>query len=279
MSVGGLFRAMRAAVFAAVCVVLAAIGHVLMSGSPLPWWVLLASVLGVGAVAWALGGAERGRPAVVALTVGVQACLHGCFTLAQASRQAVPAAPDDASAVRQWARFLLCGGDADPQSAARAYHVAVRAGLTHAMRLPPSDTGGALSHTGHTMSGMGDMASMPGMSGMDGMNGMAGMAGIPGMHHMGGMTGTASWGMLFAHILAAVLCGLWLAQGERAAFRLLRALADRAFVPLRLVLAVLLPVPARPRPRPRHSQERRPRRLFLAHTLTTRGPPGEIAVL
>lgn len=32
MSVGGFLRVLRAAVFAAVCVVLAALGHVLMSG-------------------------------------------------------------------------------------------------------------------------------------------------------------------------------------------------------------------------------------------------------
>ncbi|WP_341849527.1 hypothetical protein [Streptomyces cellostaticus] len=99
------------------------------------------------------------------------------------------------------------------------------------------------------------------------------------MHQMGGMTGTVSSGMLAAHLLVAVLCGLWLAQGERAAFRLLRALADRAFVPLLLVLAVLLPFPRRPRLRPCHRRVRRPRRLLLVHTLTTRGPPGETAVV
>lgn len=35
MSVGGFLRVLRAAVFAAVCVVLAALGHVLMSGEGL----------------------------------------------------------------------------------------------------------------------------------------------------------------------------------------------------------------------------------------------------
>ncbi|MFB6961193.1 hypothetical protein ACFCYB_30360 [Streptomyces sp. NPDC056309] len=50
MSASGLFRVLRAAMFAAVCVVLAVIGHVLMSGSPVSWWVLLASVTGVGAL-------------------------------------------------------------------------------------------------------------------------------------------------------------------------------------------------------------------------------------
>ncbi|KOV60467.1 hypothetical protein [Streptomyces sp. MMG1121] len=270
MSVGGVFRVLRAAVFAAVCVVLAAIGHVLMSGSPISWWVLLGCTTAVGGLAWALGGAERGRSAVVALTVAVQTCLHICFTLAQTGRQPAMAAPDDGAAIRQWASYLLCGADPDPGAAARAYDLAVRAGLTHSMRLPSSQGTGTMRHAGHVMPGTGDMAGMPGMSSMPGMT---------GMHHMDGMTGTASWGMLLAHLLAAVLCGLWLAQGERAAFRLLRALADRAFVPLRLVLAVLLPVPRRPLCRPRRRRVRRPRRLLLVHTLTTRGPPREIAVL
>ncbi|MFI1766101.1 hypothetical protein ACH41H_29160 [Streptomyces sp. NPDC020800] len=257
MSVGGLFRVLRAAVFAAVCVVLAAIGHVLMSGSPLPWWVLLASVTGVGAIAWVLGSTERGRTGVIALTVGVQSCLHMCFTLAQAGRHPVMAAPDDAASVRQWASYLLGGTDPDAGSAARSYDLAVHFGLTRTMPLPVAHDMAPMNHIGHSMTGM---------------------DGVAGMHQMGGMTGTASSGMLAAHLLAAVLCGLWLAQGERAAFRLLRALADRAFVPLLLVLAVLLPFPSRPRPRPSHRRVRRPRRLLLVHTLTTRGPPGEIAV-
>lgn len=94
------------------------------------------------------------------------------------------------------------------------------------------------------------------------------------------LAGSSSWGMLAAHVLAAVLCGLWLAQGETAVFKMLRACADRAFVPLRLVLAVLCPPSStqpsfRPAPRPR----RRLRQLLLAHALTTRGPPGETAVV
>ncbi|ANP51067.1 hypothetical protein J2Z21_009619 [Streptomyces griseochromogenes] len=258
MSVGGLFRVLRAVVFAAVCVVLAAIGHVLMSGSPLPWWAVLASVTGVGAVAWVLGGTERGRTGVIALTVGVQTCLHMCFTLAQAGRHPVMAAPDDAAAVRQWACCLLRGTGPGPGSTATAYDLELRFGLTRRMPLPVAHDIVPMNHVGHPMTGMG---------------------GVAGMHQMGGMTGTASSGMLAAHLLAAVLCGLWLAQGERAAFRLLRALADRAFVPLLLVLAVLLPFPRRPRPRLCHRRVRRPRRLLLGHTLTTRGPPGEIAVV
>ncbi|MBY8884229.1 hypothetical protein K7472_05130 [Streptomyces sp. PTM05] len=38
-------------------------------------------------------------------------------------------------------------------------------------------------------------------------------------------------------MLAAVLCGVWLAYGERAAFQLGRAVAVRLFSPLVLLLA------------------------------------------
>ena len=55
--------------------------------------------------------------------------------------------------------------------------------------------------------------------------------------HASWMGGTSSFGMLAAHLLAALLCGLWLAHGERAAFRILRAVAGWLAAPLRLLLA------------------------------------------
>ncbi|MFE6227753.1 hypothetical protein [Streptomyces sp. NPDC057854] len=81
-------------------------------------------------------------------------------------------------------------------------------------------------------------------------------------------------GMLAAHLLAALVCGLWLARGEAAFF----ALAEAALTPLRHLLAVPLgpvPVPADPRRpvrRPRRGA-RRPHVVVLAHVLSRRGPP------
>ncbi|MFH0515644.1 hypothetical protein ACHBTE_00480 [Streptomyces sp. M41] len=259
MSVSGPLRVVRAAVFAAVCVVLATVGHAVMSGAGLPWWMLLSGTAAVAAVGWVFGAQERRRRTVAALTVAIQACLHVGFTLAQphsGGHTSAASAGGGTQSVRQWVAFLLCGPNPTPAQAARAYDIAVQAGLTHRMHAAAAhgDTGAGTS-VGH------DMASMP------------------GMHDMSQMTGTASWGMLAAHVLAAVLCGLWLAQGERAAFALLRACADRAFVPLRLVLAVLRPLPRpaalRPYPHPRQ----RMRQALLVHSLTTRGPPGTVAVL
>jgi hypothetical protein len=84
--------------------------------------------------------------------------------------------------------------------------------------------------------------------------------------------------MLAAHLLAAVLCGLWLAYGERAAFALLRAVASRLAAPLRLALALHITA-ERPRPRVRRGRvDRSPRRLLLVHAITSRGPPAGTAV-
>ncbi|MEV7796257.1 hypothetical protein AB0O68_30365 [Streptomyces sp. NPDC087512] len=246
MSAGGFLRVPRAAVFAAVCVVLAALGHVLMSGEGLPWWVLLCGVAVVGAVGWAFGAHERRRRTVAGLTVLVQTCLHIAFTLVQSGNRPVTAAvPGDAQSLLQWADRYLCGAAPTPEQAARAYDIAVAAGLH------PTDH--VASHGAHSTAST--------------------------SHDMTHMAGSSSWGMLAAHALAAVLCGLWLAQGEAAVFKMLRACADRAFVPLRLVLAVLRPRSTPPSFRPAPRPRRGLRQLLLVHTLTTRGPPGETAVV
>jgi hypothetical protein len=92
------------------------------------------------------------------------------------------------------------------------------------------------------------------------------------------MGGSSSYGMLVAHLLAALLCGLWLAYGERAAFRILRAVAGWLAAPLRLLLA-LPATPDRPRLRVRRRRsDRAPRLLLLVHAITSRGPPLGTAV-
>ncbi|WP_308404933.1 hypothetical protein [Streptomyces sp. 35G-GA-8] len=132
--------------------------------------------------------------------------------------------------------------------------------IQHVLCAAPAVT--MADHTHHTMAGM---AGMPGMS--DGMAMGTGQGGI------------APFGMLSAHLLAAVLCGLWLAFGERAAFQCLRACAGWIVAPLRLPGAVptsSAPPPARvdlP-----HTVDR-PRQLLLAHAITSRGPPTGTAVL
>ncbi|MEU6389416.1 hypothetical protein [Streptomyces sp. NPDC046939] len=240
--------------FAAVCVTLASAGHVLMTGVPVPWPALVLAGVGTGLAGWAFAAAERRRRTVIVLTVTVQAGLHQAFALAQSLARPVSMPGATSARGPDWAQ-MLCGNPS-PQEAARAYDLAVRAGLLHST---------------HLQAAAGDGAAMP--------HGMAGIPGMSGVHHLGGMTeGGTSWGMPAAHLLAALLCGVWLAQGERAAFRVLRSVADRAFVPLCLILAVC-PACDVPSPIRRSSAPvARLRPQFLAHALTSRGPPGAPAV-
>ncbi|WP_203184559.1 hypothetical protein [Streptomyces pratensis] len=261
-------RAVRAATFAAVCVLLAATGHVLMSGAQVPGWVLLAAFTGTTLTAWALAGHERGPAAVTSVAVVVQTALHVCFTLAQSLVQE-PAQARPVSFARQWAEELLCGDGAKTISEREAVRIVTDAGLGSVIFPPPGTPGtpGAMSaeadgrhHAVHVMADHGS----PSVG-----------AAMHGGHDTVAMSPT---GMLAAHFLAALLCGLWLAYGERAVFRLLRAFAGRLRTPLQLLLC-LTPTPGRPRPRLRHPRAVRAfRQLLLVHIITSRGPPTGTAV-
>ncbi|MGI5347438.1 hypothetical protein ACQEU8_04510 [Streptomyces sp. CA-250714] len=232
MTVGWGSRTLRAGMFAALCVLVAAFGHVLMSGSDVPAWALAAGAAVTGAGGWYLAGRERGLPTVVTVVVAAQALLHSAFSLAQSLAPAPP----------------------EPASRGASMH------MGHHM--------GAMDHaTGSASTGMGHMGAAPTGS----------------MEHMGHMghsaSGTWSLGMLAAHLLAAVLCGLWLAYGEKAAFRILRAVAGWLAAPLRLLLAAPL-TPNRPRVRAaRRRSDRAPSLLLLHHAITSRGPPATAAVV
>ncbi|MFI6375628.1 hypothetical protein [Streptomyces sp. NPDC050546] len=202
MTAGWCARTVRAAVFAAVCVLLAALGHALMSGATAPGRTLAAGFAVTSGVGWALAGRERGFPLVVLVVVVVQGALHSAFSWGRS------ASPVDMGSLH----------------------------LGHAAHT---------AHLGHTAHGTGD---------------------------------TSSLGMPAAHLLAALLTGVWLAFGEQAAFRLLRAVAGRLAAPLRLPLS--LPAPPRgPRLRPARERAERVPRLTFAYTITSRGPPAGTAVL
>jgi len=209
-------RTLRAAVFAAVCVLLAALGHVLMSGSAVAWWTLVAGTVVMGGAGWCLAGRERGLPLVVGVVVVAQGALHSAFSFTRGTAGSAGMSMDSMD-------------------------------MTHTGTGTSADMGMAMGHMAHGGHGTDVLSS--------------------------------SYGMLAAHTLAALLCGLWLAYGERAAFRILRAVAGRLVAPLRLVLA-LPATPDRPRLRPRRgSSDRAPRLLPLVHAITSRGPPTRIAVV
>ncbi|MFH9399263.1 hypothetical protein ACH4JS_05680 [Streptomyces sp. NPDC017638] len=235
MTVPGWCRTARAGVFAAACVLLAALGHVTMSETPVPGWAMAAGALATGVAGWLLAGRERGRTSIVVVVTAAQMVLHETFSLAQSSASG------------------------------------------------PAPMSHAHPSTGMRSMDMGSMGSMDmdSMGGMDmGSAGHAvhGTAGLGHLHGMTGMSGAASVGMAVAHLLAAVLCGLWLAYGERAVFRVLRAAAAWLAAPLRLLGA--LPTPFR-RPdvhRRRAVDAPAPVRLLLCCSLTFRGPPVGTAV-
>ncbi|MEW2485535.1 hypothetical protein [Streptomyces sp. NPDC048411] len=262
MKPGHCSRAVRAAMFAAVCVLLAAVGHVLMSGTTVPWWALLPAFAGTAAAAWALAGRERGLLTVTAATVAVQAVLHSLFSLAQSVVQ--PSLPAGDSFARQWAAHLTCGlGSEGELSAEEALRIVENAGLGRLVSQPPPGTAATDALGGHAMHHMG--SSPTGVV-------------TPGAgHDMAAMSPT---GMLAAHLLAAVLCGLWLAYAEQGFFRCLRVLAGWLRAPLRVLFGLFVPVTDRPRVRVRRDfGARRPRRLLLVHAITSRGPPTGTAVL
>ncbi|MFV8186177.1 hypothetical protein [Streptomyces sp. AF1B] len=245
MTAGWCSRTLRAAVFAAVCVLLAALGHVLMSGTDVPAWVLAAGFAATGTAGWCLAGRERGLPLIVTVVVAVQAALHEAFSLAQSSS----------------------GGAAS--SGMKSMHMG-------SMDMDSMDMDSMHMGSMH-------MGSMP-MHSMDmGHMDMAHMDMSP-MPHMGHMAQPmdgwgSSYGMFAAHLLAALLTGLWLAYGEKAAFRILRAVAGRLAAPLRLLLA-LPPAPDRPRVHLRRPRsDRAPSLRLLVHAITSRGPPAGTAVV
>ncbi|WP_314246733.1 hypothetical protein [Streptomyces sp. DSM 40907] len=231
--------------FAALCVLLAATGHLLMSGVAVPWWALSVAFPGTAATAWALAGRERGLLAVTTAAVAVQAVLHAGFTLSQ----------------------TLAGASAPTGSG----QMSPMTPMTGTAQPPGAGMPTAPAHLHHAMHGTADAASA--------VTGATGATGGPlpgGVHEAAAMSPA---GMLAAHLLAAVLCGLWLAHGERAVFRVVRTVAGRLWTPLRLLLRTAVPAhrpPVRVRHRRRH---RAPRRLFLAHAITSRGPPAGTAVL
>ncbi|MDT9682163.1 hypothetical protein RND61_08760 [Streptomyces sp. TRM76323] len=225
---GPALRLVRAAVFAAVCVLTAALGHSLASGSPLPLGFLAGAMAVTTAAAWWLARVERGALQITATTVGAQLALHSFFSFAPApggghhQHHRAVALPQSA----------CMGGATDP--------VAQAVWQAHTGTVPPAPPGPE-SPVAYVVQ----------------------------------LITHGSWTMFFAHVLAALVCGLWMWRGEAAVFAIARSLHCAFFEPLRLVLAGL--PPARPLSVPRGApvavHPRRLRDLLLRHAMSRRGPP------
>ncbi|MFD8426531.1 MULTISPECIES: hypothetical protein [Streptomyces] len=260
---GNDLRILRAAVFAAVCVVLAAAGHTLASCATVPLWSLGAGFLGAVLVAVPLAGRLRSLAGIVTLLALGQTALHALFGLGQhGTTVATPAtasgggtgALSDASLVQQAAR-LVCGTTAAAISPTQAQRI-----LTDA-RVAPDATTGAAHHPADALSTAGTSASL-----------------LPSLP------------MLLGHVLAALAAGWLLRRGDLALARLVElsahsahSMAEAAFVrALRAALSLVRTLHAGlagapgtgPRlPRPALWVPPRPRTTALQHTVVRRGPP------
>ncbi|MER7644571.1 hypothetical protein [Streptomyces sp. NPDC126522] len=264
---GGELRVLRAAVFAAVCVVLAAAGHAIASCATVPLWTVGAGFLATFLVVAPLAGRARSLPGIVLpLAVG-QTVLHTLFGLGQSAGTSTGGSlsASDATLVAR-AAHLLCGTTAAAISPAQAHQI-----LTDARLLPTSGSAGS---TG-SMSGMGSMASMHHPA--DAMSTSAGSS----------MSLFPSLSMLLGHVLAAVAAGWLLRRGDQALLRLMElsahGVAEGALVrslrgALALVRALRAGLPGAPEagPRPRHSAlfaPPAPHTTALQHSVIRRGPP------
>ncbi|MEY9487600.1 hypothetical protein RKD26_003394 [Streptomyces calvus] len=242
-------RTLRAAVFAAVCVVLAGAGHTLASCDAVPLWTLGAGFLGAAAVAVPLAGRVRSLPVIVALLAFGQTALHALFGLGQHGTPAVSSAASDAALIERAAR-LLCGTSAAGLSPERAQRLLVEA------RIHPA---GAESHAADTAAtaGLSPAALLPSLP------------------------------MLLGHVLAATAAGWLLRRGDLALLRLselsAQGVAEGALVrslraALALVRALRAGLPGAPEPTPRAARTEllaplAPPATALQHTVIRRGPP------
>ncbi|MFF1377690.1 hypothetical protein [Streptomyces sp. NPDC058308] len=284
---GADLRLLRAAMFAAVCVVLSAGGHVLASCAGVPLWTLGLAFLLVLAVALPLAGRARSLPGIAALLAVGQLGLHALFGLGQHGATVSVARSGDGTLVERAAR-LVCGAGAATITPAQAHRILTTAGLG------PGGTGGSgavhpAGH-GHGGSAAADTAldSMAGASGAPGAGGSMGSMGS--MRSMGAMSLLPSVPMLIAHVLAALAAGWLLRRGDIALLRLVRladgahGVAEGALVralrsALALVRALRAGLPGAPEttgpraPRTARLAPPKPRTVALEDTVIRRGPP------
>ncbi|MER8043152.1 hypothetical protein [Streptomyces sp. NPDC094032] len=216
-----------------------------MSAHAIPWHSLLLAFAATATLAWTAAGHRRGPLAIATGLTAVQGALHLIFGAGeQGSMGAMGAMGGKGSTAPMAAMDHM--GSTDPMAAMAAlHHMGTTDPMSAMSAMDPMASMAATAHTAHTMT-------------------------------MGAAPGSAT-GMLLAHLLAALACGLWLARGEAALFVLARAVAATAFTPLRLALAavrVLAPVPPALRPARTAPYTRRLRGVVLAHAVSRRGPPG-----
>ncbi len=263
--------------FAAVCVVLSAGGHVLASCVAVPLWTLGAGFLAVLAVALPLAGRARSLPGIAALLAVGQLGLHALFGLGQHGTTAAAQVSADASLVERAAR-LVCGAGAATITPAQAHRILATAGL---------GPGGGADHPAAHHHGQSVAAAD---SALDSLSTTGATESAGPMGAMGLMGLMPSLPMLVAHLLAALAAGWLLRCGDLALLRLVRlahgaqGVAEGALVrslrsALTLVRALRAGLPGAPEttgprvPRAALPAPPRPRTVALEDAVIRRGPP------
>ncbi|WP_073951687.1 hypothetical protein [Streptomyces kebangsaanensis] len=267
-------RMLRAAVFAAVCVALAAAGHTVASCAAVPLWTLGVGFLGALVVVAPLTGRARSLPGIATLLAVGQTALHILFGLGQSGMGGTATGPtgsmastgpmgsmpvmSDAELVQQAARYV-CGTAAAAISPGQAYRILVDARVYD---------GGAM-----------------GMS--------ATHRPADALATTGAATLLPSLTMLLVHVLAAVAAGWLLRRGDLALLRLIDlsahgvtegALIRSLRAALALVRALCAGLPAAPDAAPRFRRAAdpappAPHTTALQHTVIRRGPPAAAALV
>lgn len=275
---GAPLRATRAAMFAAVCVALGALGHSSMSAGFIPFKWLMGAFVVTALLAWPATGRRCGPAGISAALLAVQGVLHLAFSASDAltagpaaSRMPMPMPVTGAEPMPGHHHVPGMGTHASAAAADLA------GGVADGLATAGPATGGQAADA---MAGMADMTGMTGMTGMADVAGH-GVAGTADLAHMAAMAGHGGLGMIAAHVLAGLFCAAWLARGEAAVFRLAGALGAatlHAARPLARALALVRTrvavVPAPPAHRPPYERPRRLRGAVHAHTAVRRGPPG-----
>ncbi|AQW50148.1 membrane protein [Streptomyces hygroscopicus] len=107
---GPQLRAVRAALFTALCVTLSSASHVLLSRTPLPLGTVAALSVAVFAVAYALAGRERGFWSIATLLIPLELAADTIFTTGQQACYG-PSGGPVAGSLRSMGVTVLCGGD------------------------------------------------------------------------------------------------------------------------------------------------------------------------
>ncbi|MEV7353455.1 hypothetical protein [Kitasatospora sp. NPDC091276] len=292
-------RLLRAVVFAALCVALAAAAHVAMAGAGVSPPVLAGAFGAVLGLTWLLAGKRRGLGAISAWMVAAQSALHLLFE--QAAALGRGGGGLGRLATTDWASLLLCnperipgglspvelarmaGLDPDVPPAANGLHA--MAGMHHGtaaagvVSAPVSVSVPTSASVSMSVSASASASASADGTALD----VAGMAGMPsgtthGMAH--GMAHGMSPGMIAAHALAALACALLLWRGDAALVRLFDLLGALGTVVAGVLVLPLLALFARPfgyrpptAPRPTGSRTRPSRSVLLTHAVVRRGPP------